>query len=964
MRTRDEVQASRAQVLTAARSLARAVGLPLDDVDEDLLLVMVDSATTAMRNTMIANAMEVPDLVLPWNEAVRPPSADRQPSPARSPGADRQPSADRSPGADRQPSPTMLSPPPTGLRLGAEEDLLVDTQAEPRVQPPVFDPEPQLPQVEAPRPHDFPLDQRSEGFISAFWPFPPIRAVHMSSNDRREYEARVGDDFRELVLQREYARSKLFRNPTSQASQLELDNAIARIETMEAANEQNKLAWDEHQRLARDTEVRNLVSQMEIYSPIQARDPEAILAYEEQVKRDLTEIYTAKYRAQHLYLMITARRQELHRQGAVPDPVLAERVTAARADYAAEGHKERKIKRENAANKQANDKENDDLAQAARAKAATSHQQPRTVQQLAATDDVSLSPPIPSNSGRPVGSGSRERVASAPLEPPEQDDVTDEEPEGGAPLQEQAVLVSQDNDGPLPGGPGSHERAASRPPAPQDEDALVPQEEGIPAPPATQTQEDEVAPTGEVVLTPPEVIVTFADKLAVEHWASDIFQLLQQHPQKEKSILGEMVVYTGLLMVKQLKPLFHYALRKHFSQELSQAEAAMRNGRSRKVELETQPLAFYCQQPESLKAENDLEASLRVFRDLRQDLKDLALKKTGADSWVWPVFERFTKDLRPASPEMIRTEELILSTLGVEFKKNYGVMSFTKADADLIGIPFDSERQGSGKADAKSKARSRPKNYYRNLAYLRENGQFWLVMCGIPNLYSLLGEISKVDLLDPWIKQFGSYPELLSRRAWSRAQGDYTGVAELAQHAAVSEAERQVWNDFACNWKTYQDQIEFNNSQHTPFPGILFDPIILLKYGYLAHKDLNMSWSIMLEIRGEDELYACSMVPIKAKSFIGFLPGNCIYKPGTAAQDHGDVFKSDTPDLFIDEEGCKGALSYMRRVSSFEGGNIIAGWEQHNDMTMPNSNAFHLVLFAYREIDPFEELLLWEHLKA
>jgi hypothetical protein len=41
---------------------------------------------------------------------------------------------------------------------------------------------------------------------------------------------------------------------------------------------------------------------------------------------------------------------------------------------------------------------------------------------------------------------------------------------------------------------------------------------------------------------------------------------------------------------------------------------------------------------------------MRVFVDLRQDLKDLTLKKIGADSWVWPAVKKFTKDLSSGVP--------------------------------------------------------------------------------------------------------------------------------------------------------------------------------------------------------------------------------------------------------------------------------------------------------------------------
>ncbi|KAG9527176.1 hypothetical protein KCV07_g100, partial [Aureobasidium melanogenum] len=63
--------------------------------------------------------------------------------------------------------------------------------------------------------------------------------------------------------------------------------------------------------------------------------------------------------------------------------------------------------------------------------------------------------------------------------------------------------------------------------------------------------------------------------------------------------------------------------------------------------LQPKPLFDYALQEQN---ENDLNAWMRVFVDLRQDLKDLTLKKIGADSWVWPVIEKFTKDLSSGVP--------------------------------------------------------------------------------------------------------------------------------------------------------------------------------------------------------------------------------------------------------------------------------------------------------------------------
>ncbi|KAK6007224.1 hypothetical protein QM012_006232 [Aureobasidium pullulans] len=1097
MRTPMQLRLAGEAVLNSTRAFAAAVGLP-NNVEGPVFRDMAEAAADAMRETMIGYGMEVSEVVMPWNEPVvqatpsskpvtpvqpfnTPPSTDPHPRPLqdnvdltspKSPIAltSRHADAQHAPAPETQQQPanqqnqdvdeTQVGAPEveestveepaveeSAVEESAVEESAVEESAveESAVEEPTLGPTLGEPTVDesavdngldshAISPEDFELDSVSENFILMFKYYHPT-TMTPGSPDALQYLQDHQSNLEEFVWQRDYALYMLSRNPDAEDSQNQLAEAITEIDNIEDIMLQNKLAWAEHKRLAREDEIRTLVDETEIFCPADLESAEAVFTYETQANQELAEIYSMQLKCQEICRALSRNRHFLAIHGAAPDPLLEARYRDARAIYLDARRRRVSFLKRNRAHRQAK-------------------QQQITDQQPLVTGDVPVPRPAsPSTSRRPERSspregtpdvvfigmlrGSPERAANTSATPLKQGDAIGQElndiaphqePEDAiiqglddlAPPQEQEDAIVQDLDDIAP--PHESEDAVVQElddiaPPHESEDAVVQELDDIVPPQQREgatvqksndnaslqghiavinlEEDDEedilvehqevVAnqdPDGGVALTEhanesagqEEVIpasapakVTFADTLAVEYWASDIFQLLQERPlkQREKSLDGQLMALTQLLKVKPLKPLFDYALQKHFSEELSQAEAAKRNGRSRQVELETQPLEHYCKQPDGLKQnENDIDACMRVFVNLRQDLKDLTLKKLGADSWVWPVIEKFTKHLSKGSPEMIRTEELLLSAAGIEFKKSYGAMSFTKADAESLGIQFDPERLGSiGKKDVKSHARNRAKSYFRNLAHLREKGQFWLVMCGLPSLYSLLGDITDVEVLEPWIQKFGSYPTLLSSRAWSRVNGDYTGTAELAHLAQVPETDKQDWNDFGCNWKTYQDQIEFNNSQQTPFPGILFDPIMLLKHGYLAHHDLNKSWSITLETNGADALYPCSLVPILANSFIGFLPGNCIYRPETPLEELGDVFPSDMPGLFIDEEGCKGILSYMRRVSSFEEGNVIAGWEQHNDMTMPNSNGFHLVLFAYREIASFEEIILWEHLK-
>jgi hypothetical protein len=144
------------------------------------------------------------------------------------------------------------------------------------------------------------------------------------------------------------------------------------------------------------------------------------------------------------------------------------------------------------------------------------------------------------------------------------------------------------------------------------------------------------------------------------------------------------------------------------------------------------------------------------------------------------------------------------------------------------------------------------------------------------------------------------------------------------------------------------------------------DPRQTLKMGYRGFSLQNLSWALSVGSRedpqGLPRLVVLPMMPIEENSFLGILPGNCLFRPDNNEQNNGR-FASHVSDLFMDEEGCKGTLSYMQRTQDFEVGNVVGGWAQHGDPTTPNSNAFHILLFAYRDIAAFEPLVFWEHMK-
>lgn len=131
--------------------------------------------------------------------------------------------------------------------------------------------------------------------------------------------------------------------------------------------------------------------------------------------------------------------------------------------------------------------------------------------------------------------------------------------------------------------------------------------------------------------------------------------------------------------------------------------------------------------------------------------------------------------------------------------------------------------------------------------------------------------------------------------------------------------------------------------------------------GYRGFSLQNLSWTFSVggrkNAQGLTRLVVWPMMPIEENVFLGILPGNCLFRPDDSEQSNGR-FCSHVPGLSMDEEGCKGTLSYMERTKNFEVGNVIGGWAQHGNPNTSNSNAFHILLFAYRDITASEPLIL------
>ncbi|KAG9632668.1 hypothetical protein KCU64_g16141, partial [Aureobasidium melanogenum] len=264
---------------------------------------------------------------------------------------------------------------------------------------------------------------------------------------------------------------------------------------------------------------------------------------------------------------------------------------------------------------------------------------------------------------------------------------------------------------------------------------------------------------------------------------------------------------------------------------------------------------------------------------------------------------------------------------------------------------------------ASNKWRGRRRNYYRCLSWLRSHGHSWVFMVNVRNLDSPFGSISDPETtFGPWIELFGSFPAGLSSRAFSRAKGDYSGRREMRLFENIPQIERDEWNDYRV--KYLAERVAFD-SDIKRRPSIELPSVeATLKYGYRGFRDDNYSWSITIRDDGTGGLGAFSTVPIKAGSFIGFLPGYCRFNPEKENRMELKGFiESHLLGLFFEDQDCCGLLSYMERTNLGAEGNVIGGWEQYNDDMGQNSMPWCIVVFAYRDIPVLTPLVFWDHMR-
>lgn len=405
--------------------------------------------------------------------------------------------------------------------------------------------------------------------------------------------------------------------------------------------------------------------------------------------------------------------------------------------------------------------------------------------------------------------------------------------------------------------------------------------------------------------------------------------------------------------------------------ETEQAQAAWENRHGGKVKVVYQPLYKYCAEPEGYKEEN-LANSVKDIRRKRQQAQSMLLRARGIETWVMPLLEKREAQLRRAGKVKDTAEdlafELVMGGIGETFPQSWRRQIEAEYwDDDELKLIVGSRTKESSSASRTFKWRKR--NRYRCLEHLRENGLEYIFLSEAPKFDTLLGEITDpYKQLVPCAEIFKDFVKVLSLRAWSAAKDDFSGRTETTNsglkgktYGVVSMNEKAVWNNEAGFWASIGDCYLYNDTHVIPPIGTLPSSAAVFKYGYLGQAERNMAHFIMPYQTGSS-IQTCAARNIQRGSFVGVLPTKCLFRPDQPATDK--LFRGPENGLYMDDDGCKGLMSYMSSVEEFEKGNVVAAWDRYLDPKAPQLISWRLLLFAYQPVKFMQPLVLWNNMRG
>lgn len=361
------------------------------------------------------------------------------------------------------------------------------------------------------------------------------------------------------------------------------------------------------------------------------------------------------------------------------------------------------------------------------------------------------------------------------------------------------------------------------------------------------------------------------------------------------------------------------------------------------------PVAQYSQKPEILGGEENLKDVCTFLKQSATAEKSAALHRAGTDMWVMELWDSVYAQVNEKNPGMKNHQaktiasELVLHALGKKFPENYApeVSEDLLTDAGLESIPAPMGPRP--KSDILTLGRRLA--YYKILQKLRLQDCQFVSLAMVARLETVfakyVGEATWGHVLQ-WAVFYKPMADLIE----SRALGDWSGKAELATIFGEDGANVPAvvdWHNYNSPWNSIDDQEQFQHMHPQMDLDSLPQAEVQLRRGFQGI-----------------ELVVCASVPIKAPSFVGILPGTMMFDI-----DHepaSGMYQGPEPGLCMDPSTRVGLLSHIQRTRDYAEGNVIAAWEPCADEDVPDQICMHLVVFAYRPVEPAQPLVLWEHM--
>jgi hypothetical protein len=377
------------------------------------------------------------------------------------------------------------------------------------------------------------------------------------------------------------------------------------------------------------------------------------------------------------------------------------------------------------------------------------------------------------------------------------------------------------------------------------------------------------------------------------------------------------------------------------------------------------PVAQYSQEPSILGSNGKLKDFCGFLSEVVTAERTAGLRRAGTDMWVMDIYEKVHAQVREQHPGTTRPQaktiaaELLLTALGTKWPADYKsqVKKSIWREAGLgAGVSRTSVRENRDVTTLSRKLAA-----YRILKQLRLQECQYVALAMVARMHTVFAKYVSAKTWDH-ILQWAAFYKPMADILEARATGDWSGKSELTTIFGGDGADVPavaVWHNYDSLWNSNDDQEEYQMMHPEMDLESLPRAEVQLEHGSEGIAEENAAWSLWPRWV-DGELVVCVSVPIKAPSFIGILPGKPTFD--LDSEPARGVYRGPEPGLQMDLAARVGLLSHIKRTQEYANGNVIAAWEPYVDEKALDQVCMHLVLFAYRPVEPAQLLVLWEHM--